>query len=142
MWSTCGAAETGCLRAPFSEPHATCLRPYSMLMRLDLVPSPIGQYSNYRQKSRKISLRSSARQSVVCFATGERTSSNAPSKKVVLEENEIESRVRKAVNYIKTSDKLLPFDPSITNLGLIIWQAIRDIPEEHRHRVVSEMSSR
>jgi hypothetical protein len=54
---------------------------------------------------------------------------------------EIDQRIKRAYNFITTSEKLIPFDPSSTNLGLVIWQALRDIPSQHRPELLNRLSS-
>jgi hypothetical protein len=58
-----------------------------------------------------------------------------------LDPEEIELRIKRAANFITTSEKLVPFDPSSTNLALIIWQAIQDIPADHRPQLLNKLSS-
>jgi hypothetical protein len=83
------------------------------------------------------------RSSFSCLATttDDTSHSSSSSLKSILNREEIEERIKRAANFITTSEKLIPFDPSSTNLGLVIWQAIRDIPAEHRPQLINRLSS-
>lgn len=144
MWPICAQVDGGRFRAPVSDPHATSIRHYSALTRLEAVPPPVCHQRRHRSKikwmSGNCSLLLAVRRDITCCSVQE-TASSSGSSDSLISEDEIEARLRKAVNFMKTSDKLVPYDPASTNLGLVIWQAIRAIPEQHRHRLVKELSS-
>ncbi len=71
--------------------------------------------------------------------TSSSSSSSFPHQNLTAEE--IDQRIKRAYNFITTSEKLIPFDPSSTNLGLVIWQALRDIPSQHRPELLNRLSS-
>jgi hypothetical protein len=76
-----------------------------------------------------------------CRAATQGDAFTSPSSLQNLTPEEIEQRIKRAYNFITTSEKLVPFDPSSTNLGLVIWQALRDIPPQHRTELIGRLSS-
>ena len=59
----------------------------------------------------------------------------------LLSADAIDERIRRATNLITTSEKLVPFDSTKTHVGLLIWQAIKDIPSQHRPKLIASLSS-
>ena len=57
------------------------------------------------------------------------------------DDDDIEARIRHAANLIATCERLVPFDSRSTNMGLVIWKAIRDIPPTHRPSLVHRLSA-
>lgn len=52
-----------------------------------------------------------------------------------------EEALQRAQNLIATAEKLVPFDPSSTNMGLVMWTTLREVPPELRPRLVAGLSS-
>jgi hypothetical protein len=54
---------------------------------------------------------------------------------------DINDRIKVVINTLETADKLLPYDPDEGNLGINIWKSIREIPIEHKTKLLRYMSS-
>lgn len=52
-----------------------------------------------------------------------------------------EEALRRAQSLIATAEKLVPFDPAATNMGLMMWTTLREVPVELRPRLVASLSS-
>lgn len=146
MRCVCVEAATGC-----SRPVASChpaVRNVRIVMSLIPVRQParyfnheLHKFSNlYKVRCNAFSEGSNEQKRfpfLMCRAAGTDKTSVLDN----LYPEEIEKRIKRAANYITTSEKLIPYDPSSTNLGLVIWQAIRDIPPKHRPQLISRLSS-
>lgn len=52
---------------------------------------------------------------------------------------DIDDRIKLVINTLETADKLLPYDPEEGNLGINIWKSIREIPIEHKTKLLRYM---
>jgi len=143
--------------AGWLRPIATCnntVQNCRSFIGLFQVPRPTKYFQHERNKlgicnttSKAYQRQPERREAILCRAASTENStpgsppSSPPSPFQKLDPVEIELRIKRAANFISTSEKLVPFDPSSTNLGLIIWQAIRDIPPEHRPQLIHRLSS-
>ena len=139
----------GCSRPGACCPHA--VQNWTCLVNLASVPQP-SRY--FKHEMNKIPYRSRCsvfakqyydqpkrRLSIHCRSSDKSSTTSSSSSLANLDPEEIEQRIQRAANFITTSEKLIPFDPSSTHLGLVIWQALRDIPLQHRPQLISRLSS-
>jgi len=142
--------------AGWSWPTASCLhiaRNCRSVIGLVQVPKPARYFQHEKQSldsrnavHKSYQIQSKRRIALLCLpaSTGNSSPGSPPFSSPSLQNldpEEIELRIKRAANFITTSEKLVPFDPSSTNLALIIWQAIQDIPADHRPQLLNKLSS-